>query len=170
MNLTQLRRDLARWVSPDLAKDEAYGSYLHIHVTESLYALGAIRPVRRALERILNAVAQEFHPIDMTKVLDYEPDLGRFRDDLISEQRAVLLDPDPTLERLYAEAVVRCHALEERVKALLVSNTETLNMYRALKKLPPVEPFDGFKDCSFPDGQSFSQWFRERKAANYHGA
>jgi hypothetical protein len=170
MNLTKLRRDLAKWISPELAKDEAFDSYLHIHVTESLYALGAIRPVRRALERILNAAGQTLHPIDMTKVLDYEPDLGRFRDDLISEQQPVSLDPDPTLERLYADAVVRRDALEERVNALLLSNTETLNMYRALKNLPPVEPFDGFKDCSFPDGQTFSEWFRQRKAAHYQGA
>ncbi len=170
MNLTQLRRDLAKWISPELAKDEAYGRYLHIHVCESLYALEAIRPVRRAIERILNAASQQFHTIDMTKVDDYEPDLGKFREDLLSEQEAACADPDPLLERLYAEAVVRRDALEARVHELLVENTRTLNLYRALKKLPPVEPFDGFRGCSFPDGQTFNEWFRELKGAHYHGA
>jgi hypothetical protein len=170
MNLTQLRRDLAKWISPELAQDEAYGSYLHIHVCESLYALENFRPVRRTLERILNATAQQFHPIDMTKVLDFEPDLGKFRDDLYTEQQSASCDPDPVLERLYAEAVVRREQLEEHVNELLKANTETVNMYRALKKLPPIEPFDGFKDCSFPDGQTFNEYYRELKGRHYHGA
>lgn len=170
MSLAQFRRDLAMLICPDLAKEAEIGWYLRLHVQESRDWLCEFRPIKRTLDRIVLIVDNYYAPIGTKVAGEYEPVLGRFRDDLRTEQELVVQSPDPVLERLYADAIVRGETQRERINELLTRNTELLSEVRVLKKLPPEEPFEGFRDCRFPDGQSFRDVYLEKKAAQYSGA
>lgn len=167
MTMKELRRRLAARISPELAKEAERGSYTLMLVQESHTWLYEFRSVRHVLERITALVDDRYNGGDLNGV---ESSLGIFRENLRRERESETIEPDPLLERLYANTVVRVGWLEDRISGLLAHSTEQLNKIRRLRKLPPEEPFDGFKDCVGPDGRSFAELSREAKAQHYQGA
>jgi hypothetical protein len=120
VSFKDIRYNLAARISPELAEEAEEGMYLHMLLDESRNYLREFRPIRRTLERIRAVCLSRYRP---GVEEDFEPNISRFRDDLWSEQKSVTHDPDPALERLYADAVMERDKLEE----LLAANNQLLD-------------------------------------------